>query len=352
MRRLWWLFLVLSLVGIIARLILSYYYPGNFDLESYRVVVDILRHYGNVYTETARYNYSPIWSWMLLSFDAIARSFGISFEFVIHSFLTLVDIGIAILLIRISGKYWVGALYLINPITILLTGVHGQFDNLAALPLLGAVLLNSRKPGNGWAIWLLGTISILIKQITVFAVLALFIHCFKLRKSILLFILSGLIFLASFISYLPDGQEGIVSHVLLYSSVIRPYGLPDILPAWPTALFALMMLIVTFASRSIPLLESLVLSFVSFLVFAPGMSEQYFILPIIFASAIPGWGYAIFTCVTTVFLMGSQNNLHLPVPSIWMSVWIAASTWLLFFLIKLANRRNYIHSLDTDNLKS
>ena len=59
------------LAGTIIRLILAGAVFGNFDMDSYEIVVGIVHKGGNVYAETDRYNYSPVWFMVLLALKRI-----------------------------------------------------------------------------------------------------------------------------------------------------------------------------------------------------------------------------------------------------------------------------------------
>ena len=64
------LFWAVILLGVALRMLL----PDrgyNYDFESYRLVADVLSAGGNVYRETSRYNYAPLWSSILQGLDAI-----------------------------------------------------------------------------------------------------------------------------------------------------------------------------------------------------------------------------------------------------------------------------------------
>ncbi|MGH7862212.1 MAG: hypothetical protein ACREOS_08215, partial [Candidatus Dormibacteraceae bacterium] len=119
------------------------------------------------------------------------------------------------------------SVYLLNPVAILLVGFHGQFENLALLPLLGALYLSMRGRAGlpSWVIWLLGTASLLIKHLTIFSVWTLFVYVFTGRRRPLLMALSVLVFLVSFLPYLPRGFDGIVHNVFLYGSGGGFYGI-------------------------------------------------------------------------------------------------------------------------------
>ena len=118
----------------------------NYDMDSWRSIADVAREHWNVYAATPRYNYGPVWFGALWVLDRVhdvlplGRFGGESFHVVVASFLTLADLGIAVLLFRAFGLL-PGLLFILNPVSVLLTGYHSQFDNLAVLPALGAWLL-------------------------------------------------------------------------------------------------------------------------------------------------------------------------------------------------------------------
>jgi len=317
--------LILMIVGICARLFLAYFFYGNYDQESYQIVVDIVKSGGNVYSETQRYNYSPIWSLILTSLSYIP----FPFHFAVRSFLTVIDIIIALMIITITEKPYLGALFMVNPVSILITGFHGQFENLAVLPLLFAVYASQKKKGS-WLIFLLGLISILIKHITIFGVVALYFYTFKdKRKAIIALMVTTIIFLISFLPYLPEGRENIINQVFFYSSSTQPYSLFYLIPFWSTPTFAIGMVLFLIIYRNSSINEQILKSFLAFLILTPGIGEQYFVLPIIFGSIFPKFGYYLFSIITSIFLLGSKGNLHLPIPSIWISVWIVSIIWLI-----------------------
>ncbi|MEO8285124.1 MAG: hypothetical protein ABI670_01660 [Chloroflexota bacterium] len=76
-----------AMVGLILRMLLAAQPMFNFDIESYTIVAGIMRHGGNVYVETDRYNYSPIWFNVL----NILSYLPIAFPFAVRGFLSIVD---------------------------------------------------------------------------------------------------------------------------------------------------------------------------------------------------------------------------------------------------------------------
>ncbi len=373
-KRLALLILAALLVGLLGRFYLILNYVGDYDYYSFDIVAGIMLRGGNIYAETARYNYSPVWAYVLLGLTHVTTTFHVPYQVVIRTFLTTVDLAIAVLVgyiasVIVPGRGWLSfAAYWANPVTILLTGYHGQFENLAMLPLVGAVALVSRPKADTpeTAIWALGTLALLVKQISVFAVWMLFVYTFRGRRSFLAMGLSGVVFLASFLPFLPGGLNGIIQNVLLYQSAVGVYGfgllprivvwlanyLPHLSFDWPRlALEILKYLIVPFvafmallpyaarnkARKSLP--EAMCLSAVGLLAAVYGFGEQYFSIPVIFGSYALSVPYALYTLVTGLMILNSPVNVALfggwglhPFIIVVNVVWLCTVGWFVFEL--------------------
>lgn len=335
------------IIGGGLRLFLAAAFYGNYDQWSYEIVTTIVQRRDNIYAETDRYNYSPLWAYCLLVLSKITQITGLDFHLVVRGALTLVDLLDAALVGLIAARVWGWSarrgfsLYLLNPVAILLVGYHGQFENLAALPLLLALYLYIQRPEAPPTkrIWALGSLAIIVKHNVVFSVWMLFVYTCRMRKHALwLFALSALLFFATFVPFVQTGWHGIVRNVLLYRSQESIYGMGLLLPGYGSMLiFMASMLALPFVAKyrlKLPAAQGVVLSTVAFVALAPGISEQYFILPALFGTILAGGPYAVFTITATVFLLGSPNNVHLPlVPSLWNTVWLAALGWLLSYFV-------------------
>ena len=81
----------------------------NYDMYSWRSIAEVAREHWNVYAATPRYNYGPVWFFVLWLLDRahdvlpLGRFGGESFHVVVASFLMLADLGIAALLFRAFG---------------------------------------------------------------------------------------------------------------------------------------------------------------------------------------------------------------------------------------------------------
>jgi hypothetical protein len=118
----------------------------NYDMDSWRMTADLVVEGRNVYANTFRHPYGPTWFLLLGGLRWIHDTLGVarlgpeSFHILIAAFLSLADVGIALLLFRFFGMV-AALLFILNPVSILLTGYHSQIDNLAILPGLAAWLM-------------------------------------------------------------------------------------------------------------------------------------------------------------------------------------------------------------------
>lgn len=136
------------LIGFIARLAVAVVLPVRemYDHDSYRLVVDIAQRGDNVYSETERYNYSPIFLHILLF---LAR-FPLPVEKSLQLLLCVVDTLNGLLIYAIARKWGVNplatsAFYLLNPAVIFVVAYYAQFESIAFTPLLAALLVALRS---------------------------------------------------------------------------------------------------------------------------------------------------------------------------------------------------------------
>lgn len=357
-------------VAMLARLFLAWRFHGNYDQQSYEIVQDLTLHGRNVYANTERYNYSPLWFNVLNALGGITYVTGLPSHFVVRSFLSLVDAAIAVLLFKISQVSglppWRSVLlFLFNPVTVLITGFHGQFDNFAVLFLVAALYIQLRRPdltGRARALaWSLAAIAIMVKHIVVLFPLFVLRTAFpQWRHRLLVCALAVVPFLLSFLPYWAEGAAGIEKNVFGYSAFAGWYGLTTMAPllttpAAVTVLKAMLVMIsvsvASFWHESNPLRFAL-LGPLLFMVLTPGIGEQYFVLPIAFGALCPSIPFVLYVLAAGIFLIGSPNNLarepfhsfitqgnpH-PTGWNWNFVWMAALAWLVYELWKTSQSR-------------
>lgn len=329
------------LVGLSLRLWLAWGPYGNYDQVSYRIVSEIVARGGNVYAETSRYNYGPLWSLLLGLFRRASAATGWPLHFVVRGFLTLADAGTAVLvglLAREAGvrSAGLGALvYALSPVAILVVGFHGQFDNLAAVPLLLAALLTLRARGAPRLapVWALATLALCIKHLCLFSVWMLLVYAAGgVKKAAVLMAGSLAVFGAQFLPWLPEGAAGIAHNVFGYSGSSRPYGLTTVLPRGVAAvLFAVVLTALPALARGplrLGLTRAMELAAVALMTLIPGTGEAYFIVPAIWGSVHASAGYWVFSVVAYFFLLTGMANLQvLQIPPPWGALWLSLVFW-------------------------
>lgn len=333
------LFLVV-LSGTFIRLLLAYSYYGNYDMYSYEIVREIVASGGNVYASTTRYNYSPVWFniiWILGTINACIPM--VAFHFILRGFLTLVDLASLLVLLSIveleKGKnrrddlLLCAILFYLNPVSYLITGYHGQFENLAILfSLIGLYLYiysTKVKKISGLVPWIIFTFSMIVKHSVVAELLIYLNNSYKKKKDIvILFCLSVFLFLATFLPYWRQGSSGIMMNVFGYKSIEGLYGITSIinLPIF-RSIFVPGLVIYPFLIQKKEIKSQMLLAMLFFLVFTSGIGIQYFVLPIAFAALIPTVYFYFYTYVASIFILSDSSNIAflpriIPINLLWI----------------------------------
>ncbi|MBI3932996.1 MAG: hypothetical protein HY317_06245 [Acidobacteria bacterium] len=105
-----------------------------------RVAVAVLEGQWNPYALKHLYPYPPVWIWFEAGAEWLARATGLGFPVLVKLPVLAADLGIVAVLLRWPRPAGRAAwLYALHPVSLLVTGVHGQFDALMLLPALLAV---------------------------------------------------------------------------------------------------------------------------------------------------------------------------------------------------------------------
>jgi hypothetical protein len=346
-RRAWWtperrVCALAAFMAILARLAFGARSPGNYDIESYKVVVRLIETGQSVYANTARYNYGPLWSWLLWCLWKLAGLFtsANAFHFCVSALLTLVDMALAFILAR---RYTPQAalFFLTCPISILITGVHGQFDNLAVLVGLCAwLLIEPDEPERPLGRLMVGAallgLSISIKHILVFFPLWILL-CPRFGswpRRVMFVGVAWLVFALGFAPWLADpaSRNGIVEHVLLYRSkenlgimsqfasllmtLGRVVSWKPIVHSLPMACWCLALMVIGWWTGQQRPRELFFAYLVAMVGLSPAMADQYLAIPLVAcALAYRYWPVWLYSAVATVYLLCSRDNLalfHLP----------------------------------------
>jgi hypothetical protein len=347
-------FFLAFVLALALRLTLLLGFPGNYDTASYEEVITILERGGDLYADTSRYNYSPVWSLVLRSAQALSKVIGSDLVVAVGLLLLLADGLTAALLFRIaaarrgrSAGFGAALLFFANPVSVLISSAHGQFDNLPILFLLVALLAAQRRPARRVPILAALSASLLVKHVTAFHPLLFARRRERGGAGLGAAVVPYLAFALSFLPYLASLQ-GIRSHVLEYSGLRSLYGTDALLlipgvPDWvPVAVFIPAAGLAVFVLRNVELGRASLLLFLVILIFAPGISRQYFVWPIALGSLFGGPGYFVYTAVSaaSIFQLARPAGEGIAFGPGWYGPWWAAIGWLLWEVRELRGLRS------------
>jgi hypothetical protein len=320
-----WFLLVVAVVGIGIRLSLVQL-GHNYDFDSFLIVAR-LDHFGaNVYANTVRYNYGPIWFYLLHIFDSIAHVISsehdLAFRYILVFFLSLVDVGIA-------GVLWkklnstAAVVFFLSPISIIITGYHNQFDNLALLlGLLSVIIIgnNFDKPLTRRTLCGLGVLglSLLTKHILFAFPVWLAAKQQGVCNKLIVILLPILIFGAGFIPFWNEGKDGIIRNVFLYKSLANdlfyrlfvPWSIQLLLSS--TIVWLLLLAIFAVIFRNKGGFETLLLYTCVVTMASPAIANQYLAIPVPFTSANMNLFSYLYTTIGTFHLLVDIDGLHIP----------------------------------------
>jgi hypothetical protein len=352
---------------------------NNYDIESFQIVSDTVLQGKTVYAETYRYNYGPIWAYVAAGIRYVQihvfvnDSMGL-FHMLLAAFLGYIDVLIGLALAsRFSTA--AGLVFLLNPVSLLITGYHSQFDNFSVLfALYGSLLLFGNPPARRWhtalGIALLG-LSLGIKHILIFfPIWLLFRKEFDWRKKLLFLTLPYGIFLAMFLPFVFNGEacRGIAHNVFSYSAymptglyshllgLIAPANFFERLFGWIPVfsgfkfVWLCTMILAGWLLRKADGRQYLLYYLIAMCVFSPQIVDQYMAIPLIacavFCRSWLVWGYIL---TATLYLVGcSPDNINcaLDIPALTrvlistgLNAWRPFTLLLIFLVVAIVRLR-------------
>lgn len=340
-------------VGLLLRLILA---RGlyNFDVLQWIQIGSVARTSLNIYSHNQFYNYSPLWFFVLGILDRGYLTFPVfPFSFVVRFFLSLIDVATFFLLYKIAIQRKLpplktAVLFFLNPVTIIITGHHGQFDNMAIFFLLLALYYTQKKQitkkAKNKIVFLFLTLGLVMKHVVIFQVLYFFLLFYKNRfRAILLFSLALAAFLLILFPFFIFSGEQIIKRVFLYGGTEGLYGMtyfignifsgsifagPGLYQIYKVV-FLLGFLAFVFFIRPKDIARGVLLSMLFFLTFTSGIGAQYFMLPIAFGVLFPTRWFYLYSMAVTLFFLGSADELNIYTFKIfeWNTVWLFVILW-------------------------
>ena len=336
---------------LLLRVVIAGEFRGNFDSQSYLIAASatILGH--NVYTVTDRYNYSPVWAFVVAGLFRAAGGDAPTFVLFVGLLLIAVDLVTARVVYLLAARRLgrspddarrAALLFFANPVSVIVSCGHGQFDGLSILGVLAAIYAATGERVRGRAATVAAALSasILIKHITAFHPL-LFWHGLRRRGfSLPLLAIPYAVFALSFWPYRDAGRR-ILDNVVFYgartsSTIQHSAGWLELVSFGKDPLrLALVFFLATVAAmawwtRDLELPRAAFLLFLSNLTFLPSAAAQYFVWPIALGSLYASPGYFAFSTAAAICHSAFPGSLSLDwgVKVTFLGVWFVGFLWL------------------------
>ena len=287
------LYMAAIAVGVLLRFVVMAV-GHNYDFQSYLMVGDLLHNGFDVYANTERYNYGPffmIFQGLFYEIATNALDVAEMYRVLMVSMLTVTDVGIMLWLEKHFGKM-PAIVFFVNPVSIIITGYHNQFDNMAILLMLLAIGFYNEEKKIGWKdilFVIFMACSLTMKHIFfIFPMWLLLSKNLPLMKKALYSFVPPILFLLSFIPPIisnPANFDGILNNVFLYRStnnspLLRTlYQMINLPGGMYTIIFILLVSIVGFLVREKDIEYRTLLYTMCLVAFASAISNQYLAIP-------------------------------------------------------------------------
>ena len=318
-------------LGTVARVLIALR-GSNADFKAWFENTKVLRNGGNLYSGNETYGYGPVWMFILRFADFAQNIFSENrqvFRLVIILVLTTFDLMIAIFIAK-KFSLAAGLLFFVNPISVIITGFHNQFDNLAVMVGLGAILIiGEAEFGNRQKkLWLglaLIGLSLAVKQVLLFYPIWLFFRSGTLRQRMTRVAVPYVIYLACFTPWATSvesvriifeevflerrGRSGIILSLLVenYSDYDTPYS--PVVSLISFSLWIISVFAFGWMMRNRSMIQSLVGYLVVMLAFAPAYSQQQLILPLLAVFIYATIELKVFYLLTLLFMIQNSDEL-------------------------------------------
>ncbi|MGO8838858.1 MAG: hypothetical protein ACLQAH_06980 [Limisphaerales bacterium] len=315
-----WLFFGVLVAGLAARLLVATC-GHDYDMDSWQIVAGIADRGDNVYASTDRYNFAPGWFHILHGLNLLAGHNPVVFRYVVAGFLGLADAGIFFFLWRRSGRL-AACWFLLNPISIIITGYQCNFDNVAILLGLVAVGLMGdefdRPIGRRKLLGLLVLgLSLVVKHVFFAFPFWLAVKQKGMWQKLVMVLLPVFLFGLSFVPYWHAGSQGIIQNVFRYRSFTNeffyhmfvPEGLQFMIGS--LALWLFLLAIFAFVCRQKNSVESLLLYTCVLVAASPANINEYLAIPGAFVATHLNPFTVLYTAAATLHLFVDINGFHM-----------------------------------------
>lgn len=339
---------LIILLGLYFRLCLAFYFGGNSDIRSWDKISQWIIEGQPIYNATRLFGYFPPWAVFLGLIKKISLAlpqFSVqpNFYFLLRGFLSLIDLLIFFLLLALakgrgSSILKTGVSFWLNPAIIIITAYHGQFEGLAVLFLLLGIYLY-KKQASPFLSWLTISFSGFTKHMFLNQFLIWLNHVYKKNKiKLILFLaLSGFLGVIMLLPFWQAGWKTIKDNIFCSYST-KDYGISFVLSKlnlWSfrktyRSLFTYLFFGIPFFLKKKNLSQSCLIGSLFFITFTPGMSDQYFVIPIALGALSQSPLFYLYCLFTSLYLLGSPAQFDLALFKLFSKniIFLISAVWL------------------------
>jgi hypothetical protein len=246
--------LALLVIALFARLYFLTHFPrpfGDFawDADSYKIVADLVGAGKDVYANTDRHPYLPFHMYIFAASDWLSKHAVIGFFSWVRIPNIAADLGITALIYRgslrlgrsASAAFWLAFLWAVNPISILTSVIHGQFDSVPLFFTLLAWYLLRMWQQNRYGAALGGLsmgLAVLDKSWPVLFVPVLLLVAPRMRDKVAYLVATAavpLFFVGLYYVLYSPSIDTLETRVLDYNAVAGRWGYPLLFDKWGAA---------------------------------------------------------------------------------------------------------------------
>ena len=374
------LFILVLFLGIALRVWIGLSFYGTHDIGAWEHYSTYWQDGLSPYDNNHNYVYSPLWFWIISFFSFVARHTSFAFSFVIKWPLILADLAMVWLICKSSQEMGEtveqtlqsATLFFLNPVSILISGYHGQFDNLSLFLILAAWYV--QRFAQNLTVWKTSfflSLSVAVKHFNILLMPIFFWSEKGIFKKILIFVAAPLLFIFSFLPYLAGSSgEWVIKNVFQYNLGAGYWGWSGIIcrsvlfltgndlgkASWfpilsyfNPFLYIAMFVATYWILKKYDLLDAIILTFLIFYVFTTQIAPQYTLWIIPFAALrrdrMLNWYTVIGVAQILVFFychdhwrhkepfVGTLANLMPPLFIVLRHLtWVVCVAWFIVFL--------------------
>jgi len=293
---------------IFVRIIPAFMVYGTEDVSAWHFAISVLEQGKNPYSQSYVFNWSPLWLMVIFQLFKISNIFKIPYYGLIKIIPIICDAIISVIIYKIFLNTNLGRkkaitaslLYALNPISIIITSIHGNFISIPLVFLvISAYILHRKKKYSIIYSSLILGVAIMSKVWPVLFLPVLVQKIKTLKNKLVYVLLSAVPFIISILPLYLKNRDIVIKRFLKYESIPGWYGFTGIGRIWNSELLksfshfyvingmwvlgSVVILLYLIKTYKMDLFRGFCLICLAFLFFTKGFGPQYLVWILPFA---------------------------------------------------------------------